>query len=177
MSTQSIVRNVLAVPGMEARVDARPVAAMAATSALGRTDVSAYELVPNAVKYIKSADTQLGLALTASDGFDRFSHAHFAALRLAGAVVESVVGAKRVRRVEGFWERFARVAPELALWAVIFEEGAQVRAAMESGRLDTISRSDSEYWLNQTREFRVKVLQSFGIDPLTNFSLSYDRVA
>jgi|GEM_PF-1152811 len=136
-----------------------------------------FDVVPSAISLLRSADAQLELAALATDGFDRFSHAHFAALRLAGSVVESVAGGKRVRRGEMFWQRFARLAPEFGLWAVVFEEGARLRSAMEAGKLDTIRQPDSEYWISQTREFRTQVLLAFGLDPRTDFTRVLQRVA
>ena len=130
-----------------------------------RADALHIPFTGSAMRLLRSADAQITQAVEARDVFDTFSHAHYAALRLAGAVVEARVRGKRARKTEGFWEKLARVEPAFSAWSVVFEEAAAVRSAVEAGRADLLDAQEAAYWLSQVRSFRIEVLHAFSLDP------------
>ncbi len=100
---------------------------------------------------------ELAAAETASEPGARFRHAHLAALRAAAAVLavrEVPVARRRPRPV---WERLARAAPELAAWAAFFAAGADLRAALESGRRSGVPAEIADHLMSKARTFLEEV--------------------
>ena len=126
---------------------------------------------------LQGAETQLRLARRPDEVFERFSHTHFAALRLAGAVLAVAETAKRIARGQTTWDRLARCAPELAHWTIAFEKSAKIRAAFESGNFAAIDRVEADRWLEIVEEFCGDVLAWFGLDPLLDFDTQYTFAA
>lgn len=118
-------------------------------------------LTVEATRMMKSARSQLRLAEQSVDEFERYSYAHLAALRVAGAVVEAATGGAKSRRVETIWQKLSRVRPELAMWAVVFEESAHLRALAEAGDLTLLRQSGADFWLGQARLFVEQAQQLF----------------
>lgn len=131
-------------------------------SSVQSREVKILPLTVEAARLLRSAQVQLEQSGAAADEFERYSHAHFAALRLAGAVIESVTGGAKSRRVETIWQKLSRVAPELAVWAVVFEESAVIRASAEAGDLRSLRRTGAEFWCGQARAFQRAVVEMFG---------------
>ncbi|MCL2454340.1 MAG: SAV_6107 family HEPN domain-containing protein [Micrococcales bacterium] len=96
-------------------------------------------LSASALRLLARADGELVAAALCGQPWERYLHAHLAALRAAAAVLD-VRGTPRGRGVpRDVWGLAERVAPELAgLWAY-FAAGAPLRAAVEAGRTDRVS--------------------------------------
>jgi hypothetical protein len=100
---------------------------------------------------------ELAAAEGASEPAARFRHAHLAALRAAAAVlvVREVPAARR--RPRPVWELLARAAPELAAWATFFAAGADLRAALESGRRVDVPAEIADDLMGMARMFLEEV--------------------
>lgn len=123
-------------------------------------------LTITAAKLLRGAQAQLAQAATASEPVDRFEHAHLAALRIAGAVNDAATLGARSRKQENVWQKLARVAPHLAMWALIFEESAAIRVRVEAGDHSDLAGNRADFWLDQTRAFGREVEGLFEQDPL-----------
>lgn len=130
-----------------------------------------------ASRLLRSAEVQLRLARRPDDVFERFSHTHYAALRLAGSVLAVAETAKRVPKGQSIWDRLERRAPGLSGWAQTFERSAKIRSMLELGRLDVIDPAAAESWLAIVEEFRAQVFAWFGLDPLLDFDSQYTFAA
>lgn len=127
----------------------------------------------SAARLLRAAEVQLRLARRPDDLLEQFSHIHFAALRLAGAVLAVTEVGKRVPRNHSIWDRLENRAPELAGWGPTFARSAQIRAALELGRFDVINRAEALRWYATVEEFRDRVFDWFGLDPLLDFDTQY----
>jgi hypothetical protein len=108
---------------------------------------------PAAQDLLERAARELRAAEVAGDPGDRFLHSHLAALRTAGAVI-AVRGRPAARgRARTAWEILARVAPECRGWASYFAAGADLRAALESGRRSEVSQARADHVLSMARMF------------------------
>src|SRR5659263_656475 len=87
---------------------------------------------------LQRADAELVAAQFSSEAWERFSHAHLAALR-GGAALLAVRGRPGGRRPpRTVWDMLRVVAPELARWSDYFAGGAGLRSAIEAGRFDAV---------------------------------------
>lgn len=103
---------------------------------------------------MRRSDAEILAAQLSQDPVDRFLHAHFAALRAAGAVLAAVVPPRGRGRDRSAWEQLADRVPELARWASVFADAARVRAALEGGRVDLVDDSRAEQALTDAEDFR-----------------------
>lgn len=112
-------------------------------------------VIPAAARtLLERCDAELVAGQFSSDPADRFLHAHFAALRAAGAVLESR-GKTRVRgQSANVWQLLARHLPELAQWADTFAQSARFRVALESGRFDLVDDARADRLLTAAEDFR-----------------------
>lgn len=125
---------------------------------------SKHTVVPAATRtLLERCDAELVAGQFSSDPADRFLHAHFAALRAAGAVLESR-GKTRVRGQSGnVWQLMARHIPEFAHWAETFAQSARFRVALESGRFDLVDDARADHLLAAAEDFRDAAREELGI--------------
>ncbi len=111
--------------------------------------------VPAATRSLLArCDAELLAAQFSSDPADRFIHAHYAALRAAGAVLEAR-GKSRVRgQSRNVWQLLARHVPDLASWSDIFAASARFRSALDSGRFDLVDDVRADQLLVAAEDFR-----------------------
>lgn len=99
------------------------------------------------------ADAELLAAQFSAEPWERFTHAHLAAVRAAAAVV-AARGRPSGRGVpSAVWELLAVVAPELGRWAAVFADGARLRAALEAGRFEVVDGARAEQALCDAEDF------------------------
>ena len=99
------------------------------------------------------ADAELLSAQFSAEAWERFTHAHLAAVRAAAAVVASrgrPAGRGAPRTV---WDMLGVVAPELTRWAALFADGARLRAALDAGRFELVSTARAEQALCDAEDF------------------------
>lgn len=99
------------------------------------------------------ADAELLAAQFSAEAWERFTHAHLAAVRAAAAVVAArgrPAGRGAPRTV---WEMLGVVAPELVRWAALFADGARLRSALEAGRFEAVSTARAERALCDAEDF------------------------
>jgi hypothetical protein len=119
-------------------------------SAAGRP---AAPLPTSALDLLGRADAELVAAQFSAEAWERFVHAHLAALR-AGAAVLAVRGRPGGRRPpRTVWDMLTAVAPELADWASYFAAGAALRSAIEAGRVEFVSDARAEEVLCAAEDF------------------------
>lgn len=121
--------------------------------------------VPAAARsMVERCEAELLAAQFSTEPSDRFLHAHFAALRAAGAVLEASGGARVRGRSANAWDQLSRHAPELASWSARFAQSARVRGALEAGRLDLVDDDRAEDLLCAAEDFRDAVCVWLGIE-------------
>ncbi|MFS0701296.1 SAV_6107 family HEPN domain-containing protein [Cellulomonas sp. 179-A 4D5 NHS] len=110
-------------------------------------------LPPRAASLVQRAEAELVAAQFSPEPWERFSHAHLAALRAGAAVVaeRGKPGGRRAPRT--VWEMLDAVAPELSRWSGYFAGGAGLRAAIEAGRFETVSAERAEQVLCAAEDF------------------------
>ncbi|CAN5358663.1 hypothetical protein BH11ACT1_BH11ACT1_29980 [soil metagenome] len=102
---------------------------------------------------LQRADAELVAAQFSSEAWERFSHAHLAALR-GGAALLAVRGRPGGRRPpRTVWDMLRVVSPELARWSDYFAAGAGLRSAIEAGRFDAVSEARAEQALCAAEDF------------------------
>lgn len=134
----------------------RLVLAYPASGAVVRADGSAAELpgVRAAGRLLERCDAEILAAQLSSDPADTFLHAHFAALRAAGAILEARGRAKVRGRGRNVWQLAGEFVPELAEWVQVFARSARVRAAIEAGDLSSVDAAVAEQALAAAEDFR-----------------------
>lgn len=120
--------------------------------------------VPAATRSLLArCDAELLAAQFSSDPADRFLHAHYAALRAAGAVLETR-GKSRVRgQSSNVWQLMARHIPDLGRWSTIFAESARFRSAIDSGRFDLVDDARADQLLAAAEDFRDAVRENLAL--------------
>lgn len=127
---------------------------MTVLSAARASGPSAVLRVPPASwELMERADAELVAAQFAGESWERFVHAHLAALRAAAAVVavHGRPGGRRAPRT--VWEMLQVVEPELSTWAALFAAGAGTRTAIEAGRFDAVTDESAEHLLSAAEDF------------------------
>lgn len=117
---------------------------------------------------LQRADAELVAAQFSSEAWERFSHAHLAALR-GGAALLAVRGRPGGRRPpRTVWDMLRVVAPELARWSDYFAGGAGLRSAIEAGRFDAVSEERAEQALCAAEDFidELRMLLSADVSPV-----------
>jgi HEPN superfamily protein len=105
------------------------------------------------VALLARSDAELVAAQFAPESWERFSHAHLAALRAAAAVVAFHGRPSGRRAPRTVWEMLRVVAPELGDWADRFAAGAGTRTAIEAGRFDAVTPESAESLLCDAEDF------------------------
>ena len=121
--------------------------------------------VPSAsVVLLARSDAELVAAQFAPESWERFVHAHLAALRAAAAVVAAHGRPSGRRAPRNVWDMISAVAPELSGWATRFAAGARTRTSIEAGRFDAVTPEMAESLLCDAEDFvdEVRALLSDG---------------
>ncbi|PFG35895.1 hypothetical protein ATL41_0595 [Flavimobilis soli] len=105
-------------------------------------------------RLLERCDAEILAAQLSSDPADTFLHAHFAALRAAGAILEARGRAKVRGRGRNVWQLAGEFVPELAEWVQVFSRSARVRAAIEAGDLSAVDTAVAEQALAAAEDFR-----------------------
>lgn len=116
--------------------------------------------IMSAARLVRRAEFELGQVTAEQDVTERFLHAHMAALRASGAVLElhlSPRGPRSTRRVRSAWVQLAEAGPEWEPWATYFAQGAHVRAAIEAGRSVDLAAGEAEELVAAATDFLVEV--------------------
>jgi hypothetical protein len=102
---------------------------------------------------VQRAEAELVAAQFSSEPWERFSHAHLAALRTGAALLaeRGRPGGRRAPRT--VWEMLDAVAPELSRWTGYFAAGAGLRSAIEAGRFEVVSLERAEQVLCAAEDF------------------------
>jgi hypothetical protein len=102
---------------------------------------------------LQRADVELVAAQFSPEAWERFSHAHLAALR-GGAALLAARGRPGGRRPpRTVWAMLDAVAPELSRWSAYFAGGAGLRSAIEAGRFDSVTDERAEQALCAAEDF------------------------
>ncbi|MCB7137770.1 SAV_6107 family HEPN domain-containing protein [Cellulosimicrobium marinum] len=120
-------------------------------------------------RLLARADAELVAATSATDPAERFLHAHLGALRAAAAVVALRARPQRRGRARAVWDQLADAEPSLAAWTTYFAGGARVRAALDTGRLDTVDARRADELLACAEDFRDEVAML--VDPAAGFAV------
>ncbi|HUX71151.1 MAG TPA: SAV_6107 family HEPN domain-containing protein [Cellulomonadaceae bacterium] len=105
------------------------------------------------VVLLARSDAELVAAQFAPESWERFVHAHLAALRAAAAVVAFHGRPSGRRAPRNVWDMLSTVTPELSEWAVRFAAGAGTRTAIEAGRFDAVTPETAESLLCDAEDF------------------------
>jgi hypothetical protein len=117
--------------------------------AAARTDV----LPTRSAELLQRADAELVAAQFSPEAWERFSHAHLAALR-GGAALLAARGRPGGRRPpRTVWDMLDAMAPEVSRWSDYFAAGAGLRSAIEAGRFDSVSDERAEQTLCAAEDF------------------------
>lgn len=105
------------------------------------------------VQMLARADAELLAAQFSGEAWERFTHAHLAAVRAAAAVVATRgrPGGRGAPRT--VWDMLGVVAPEMARWAAVFADGARLRAALDAGRFEAVSAARADQALCDAEDF------------------------
>ncbi|GIG27916.1 hypothetical protein Cma02nite_05160 [Cellulomonas marina] len=99
------------------------------------------------------ADGELVAARLSAEAWEVFSHAHLAALRAAGAVVEHVGPLTGRRAVRTVWDLLETAEPGLASWAHYFAAAAPLRAAVDAGSFGAVPPARAQAALEAAERF------------------------
>ncbi len=123
---------------------------------------------------LSRADAELVAAQFSSEPWEKFAHAHLAALRAGAAVLAERQPLSRRRQTRTVWELLDQVMPELSRWTAYFAGGAALRAAVDAGRFDAVSDERAEQVLCHAEDFLDVVraeleawAEQSGVDPVT----------
>lgn len=114
-------------------------------------------------KLLRAAEAYIQRGKSSELSDEAFESAHFAALRVAGAVIEAVTSGAKTRRVETIWQKLSRVQPEFALFALIFEESASLRTRLELGDVSFLAGGAEAMWLDHAQRFLAQARDSFSV--------------
>lgn len=93
---------------------------------------------------LRRADAELLAAQFSPEPWERFTHAHLAALRAGAALLADRAAQPSRRAPRTVWELLDRSFPHLSRWTVYFAGGAGLRSAVEAGRFDAVSEERAE---------------------------------
>jgi SAV_6107-like HEPN len=103
-------------------------------------------------------------AMTVHAG-ERYVAAHLSALRAAAAVLATRGRpSSRGAGPRSVWEVLPRIAPELTEWAAFFAAGADRRAAVEAGRIETFPVREADDELRAAETFVQLVEVALGLE-------------
>ncbi|GAA3811437.1 SAV_6107 family HEPN domain-containing protein [Cellulomonas soli] len=106
-----------------------------------------------ALSLFARADSELVAAQFSSEPWEKFSHAHLAALRAGAGVLASRGGSSGRRAPRTVWGLLDAAAPELARWSGYFAAGAALRSAIDAGRFSAVSEDRAEQALCAAEDF------------------------
>lgn len=106
---------------------------------------------------LRRADALLANAASAPTAADRFLEAYVAALRGAGALLDSVDPTPKRGTPRSAWVRMQTAAPDFADWAAYFSGYSAVRAAIEAGSADRLDAAESDEFYTQVGRFLNRV--------------------
>jgi SAV_6107-like HEPN len=126
---------------------------------------SAAPISEAAVELLERSRVGLFAAARSVHAGERYVTAHLSALRAAAAVLAT--RSRPSRRSSGprsVWEVLPRIAPELTEWAAFFAAGADRRAALEAGRIETVPVREADDQLRAAETFVALVESGLGLD-------------
>jgi hypothetical protein len=113
---------------------------------------------------VAQARSGLRDAVACTDVGERFTLSHLAGLRAAAAVLaDRGRPASARRRLVSVWVLIEAVAPEFTEWAEFFAAGAPLRAAVECGAYNAVTRRQADDQLRAAEEFLELVEASLGM--------------
>jgi hypothetical protein len=152
----------------------------AAMSDAAMSDVSTQDRAPAhapvpeaAIELLERSRAGLFTAAMSVHAGERYVAAHLSALRAAAAVLAT--RSRPSRRSSGprsVWEVLPRIAPELTEWAAFFAAGADRRAALEAGRVETVPVREADDQLRAAETFVTLVEAGLGLDRPSRLSLA-----
>ncbi len=102
---------------------------------------------------LRRADAELLAAQFSQESWEKFTHAHLAALRAGAALLADRAAQPSRRAPRTVWELLDRAFPDLSRWTVYFAHGAGLRSAVEAGRFDAVSEERAEDVLCMAEDF------------------------
>lgn len=129
-------------------------------------------LTVESAKLFRSAEAMLFSARDSDIAAESFEFAHFAALRVAGALIAGKMPGVRTRKPETIWQKLSRLFPELSIFAVVFEESAALRVRLESGDHAFLSEGSAELWIQQAQQFLDSARELFSESQVLSVSVS-----
>ena len=100
--------------------------------------------LPQTAELLGRADDELLAAQFSGEPWEKFSHAHLAALR-AGAALVAARGRPTGRGApRTVWGMLDVVAPELHLLSALFAQSATLRSAVDAGRLALVTAAPAQ---------------------------------
>ncbi len=116
-----------------------------ARDVIDHTQAQSEQRVPaQARALLRRADAELLAAQFSAEAWEKFTHAHLAALRAGAALVAVRRPPARRGGPRTVWQLLDAVAPELERWTGYFADGASLRAAVEAGRFDLVPDERAE---------------------------------
>lgn len=117
-----------------------------------------YQLNNSYFGYVNGARREISLALRAKTSNDRFRHAHLAALRVSGALLEAS-NKPRIKQQRGdVWHKIEKLYPQLSYYAHWFLSGAQARSQVDQDSVQ-ISQGVADSWLAMSEAYLDKALE------------------
>jgi hypothetical protein len=136
------------------------------------TTVTTAPVSEAAIELLERARAGLFTAAMSVHAGERYVAAHLSALRAAAAVLATRSRPSgRAAGPRSVWEVLPRVAPELTEWAAFFASGADRRAAVEAGRVDTFPVREADDQLRAAETFLQLVETTLGLDQLHRLPL------
>lgn len=123
-------------------------------------------LPPQTADLLARADAELLAAQFSGEPWEKFTHAHLAALR-AGAGLVAARGRPSGRGApRTVWGMLDAVAPELHAHSAFFAQSAPLRSAVDAGRLELVSDARAEQALCAAEDLvdAVRALLAGGAD-------------
>ncbi|WP_136520342.1 SAV_6107 family HEPN domain-containing protein [Cellulomonas telluris] len=109
-----------------------------------RSGAAASAVPPQTADLLARADAELLAAQFSGEPWEKFSHAHLAALR-AGAGLVAARGRPAGRGApRTVWGMLDSVAPEVHTYSAFFAQSAPLRSAVDAGRFDLVSEARAE---------------------------------
>lgn len=111
---------------------------------------------------LSRSDAEVVAARLSQDPAERYLHAHLAALRAGAALVERSSTLRRRGAPRTVWDLVADARPGLAQWAGWFAAAAPRRAAIESGRWETVEDAEADAHVAAAEQFQDLVRAELG---------------
>lgn len=108
--------------------------------------------------YVNGARREISLALKADTPNDRFRHAHLAALRVSGALLELSHKARIKQQRGDVWHKIEKLYPQFRYFAQWFLSGAQTRSRIDQDSVQ-IDEALADAWLTMSEAYLAKSLE------------------